>query len=96
MNESWISMLIVWAVVEFIQILRKKPFPQRMSAGAWCGVIVMTLILVGQAPKEQNTLLVLGISLAISGVGVGIVYGLRLIIAKLWARFFGKRDIPAS
>lgn len=96
MHESWITMLIVWAVVEFVQFLRKKPFPQRMTAGAWCGVIVMTTILVGQAPKEQNTLAVLAISLAISVGGVGIVYGIRLIIAKLWAHFFGKRDIPAS
>ncbi len=96
MHESWVSMLIVWLVVECIQFLRKKPFPQRMTAGAWFGVIVMTLILVGQAPNEQNTLVVLAISLTISLGGVGIVYGIRLIIAKLWTNFFGKRDIATG
>lgn len=89
MHESWITMLIVWAVVEFIQFLRKKTFPQRMKTGAWWGVIVMTLILVGQAPKEQNNWLVICISLAISGFGAGVVYGGRLLISRLWIGLFG-------
>lgn len=92
MNDTWILMLVVWAIVEFIQFLRKRPFPQRMKTGAWWGIIFAALAALGGASKEVNTGTFLVIALALYGTGAAIIYGIRLIIAKVWARIFGKKN----
>ncbi len=90
MDIAWIGLLIVWATVEFVQFIRKRPFPQRMATGAVWGVIFAALAALGGASKEVNTWGFLGIALATFAVGAAVIFGLRLLIAKGWAHFMQK------
>lgn len=92
MDNTWTAMLVVWAVVELIQFLRRRPFPQRMKTGAWWGVIFAVLAALGGASKEVNTWKFLAIALAMYGVGAALIYWLRLLLAKGWAVVAGKKD----
>ena len=92
MDATWIALLVVWAVVELIQFLRKRPFPQRMRAGAYWGVGFATLAAFGSASREVNTWKFLAVSLAIYGVGALFIYGVRILLAKGWARLVGPKD----
>ena len=89
MADEWIMMIVVWAVAEGIQFLRKKPFRTRMKSGAYWGVGVMTLLMLGNRHQSVPdnpiaTLIFLLSSLAIAGCGALIVYWVRIGIAKLW------------
>jgi hypothetical protein len=88
MSATWIAMLLIWAIVEFIQYLRKSPFPGRMATGAYWGVGVSTLMSIGYLPHEQATGLRMLIALAITACGAAVVYGVRVAAGKLWGRVF--------
>ena len=90
MADTWIAMLVVWGVVEFIQYLRKKPFPSRMRTGALWGVLFSTFAMYGQMPAAKATLFALLIALLINLCGAGVVYLIRVLIARLWERVFRK------
>lgn len=90
MHETWIAMLFIWGIVELIQFLRKRPFPERMRTGAFWALGLTTMIMVGQAPTHLDPSAVLGVSFAMCCVAVGIVYGIRLIARKLWRRCVGR------
>lgn len=92
MAATWIGMLFVWAVVELIQFLRKRPFPQRMRAGAYWGVGFAALAALGGASREVNTWQFLAVSLAIYGAGAALIYAARVLLAKGWARFVRPKD----
>lgn len=81
-------MFVVWAVVEFAQFLRKRPFPQRMRTGAYWGVGFSTLAALGGASTSANTWIFLATSIAIYGVGAAIIYSTRIIFTKIWRRSF--------
>lgn len=85
-------MLSVWAVVELIQFLRKRPYPQRMRTGAYWGVGFAALAALGGASREVNTWKFLVASLAIYGAGAIFIYGVRILAAKGWARFARPKD----
>lgn len=85
-------MLVVWAVVEFIQFLRKRPFPLRMRSGAYWGVALAVIAAFGGASREINTLGFLAVSLAIYGAGAALVYGARILIAKTWKSLVRRND----
>ncbi len=89
MDSLWIGMFVVWGVVELIQYLRKKPFPQRMKTGAVWGVVVTALGIVGQSQKDSG-LLFMVIAFLFCGVVASIVYLIRLQFAKIWAKKFAQ------
>ncbi len=92
MDATWIGLLFVWAFVEFIQFLRKRPFPQRMKTGAYWGVSFAALAALGSASKEVNTWKFLAVSFAIYGAGALLIYGIRVLLAKGWARLVRSKD----
>lgn len=92
MDATWVAMLLVWAVVELIQFLRKRPFPQRMRAGAYWGVGFAALAALGGASREVNTFAFLGISVAMFGAGAALIYGARILLAKGWSRLVRRND----
>jgi hypothetical protein len=96
MDVTWIAMLVVWAFVEFIQFLRKRPFPQRMRTGAYWGVIFAALAALGAASREVSTFGVLAVSLALYGAGAALIYAVRILLAKAWASFNRKKDTAQS
>lgn len=79
-------MLVVWAVVEFIQFLRKRPFPQRMRTGAYWGVIFAAFASLGAASREVSTFWFFAVALALYGAGAALVYAVRILLAKGWVR----------
>lgn len=90
MHKTWIAMLVVWTVVEFIQFLRKRPFPQRMRTGAYWGVGFASLAALGGASTSADTGVFLALAIALYGFGAAIIYGLRIIVAKVWQRLLKK------
>jgi hypothetical protein len=88
MDPTWIGMLFVWAVVELIQFFRKRPFPQRMRIGAYWGVTVAAFAALGAASTNVNTWVFLAVSIAMYGTGAAIIYGVRILLARGYARFF--------
>lgn len=89
-------MLIVWVVVEFIQFLRKRPFPGRMRVGAYWGVTFAVLAALGGASREVSTLGFLAVSLVIYGAGAALVYGIRILIAKIWTSLVRRNDVDKN
>lgn len=81
-------MLVVWAVVEFFQFFRKRPFPQQMRTGAYWGIVVASLTALGGASTSVNTWIFLATAVAMYGVGAAIIYGLRIILTSFWQRLF--------
>jgi hypothetical protein len=93
MDATWIGMLIVWAIVEFIQFLRKKTFLQRMRTGAVWSVLFMVLAFRG-APVEPS-LLATAIALVMYSGVAAVIYWFRLLLASGWRRVFPKKILPS-
>jgi len=51
----WVSLLILWVVVEGVQFYRGIPFPRRMIAPLVCVVVASGLIGLGQADRQDDT-----------------------------------------
>lgn len=85
-------MLVIWAIAEFIQFLRKRPFPQRMKTGALWGVLATVMMTYGSIPSEKATWLFLAIDFALTGLVAAAIYGIRVVIANYWSRFFGMKS----
>ncbi len=96
MDSSWIAFFVIWAVVEFIQFLRKKTFAQRMKVAAGWSMVLVSLIFVGQSSSATNPLAMLGISLLLTGGVALMFYWLRIALAKCWFRIFSKRVTPPA
>jgi hypothetical protein len=96
MDATWFGLLFVWAVVELIQFLRKRPFPQRMRSGAYWGVALASLSALGSAPRDVNTFGFLAVSVAIFGAGAALVYGVRILLAKGWSSLTRRRSAGQS
>lgn len=96
MDATWIGLLVIWAVVEFVQFLRKRPFPQRMRVGAYWGIGFAALAALGSASREVNTWKFLAVSLAIYGTGALLICGVRIVLAKGWARVKAARCATRS
>jgi len=86
MDGTWVILITVWAVVEFIQFLRKRPFPQRMKTGAYWGVAFAALSALGSASKDASTFGVLAVSLLIFGVIAALICTARILISNKWRR----------
>lgn len=96
MDSHWIFMAAVWAFVEIVQRLRKKG-SRSMRTGAIWALVVGFFALIGSIRKDlfdANPWLAYGTALAMNGIVVGFVYGLRVMIGKGWARF--RRREPAQ
>lgn len=88
MNGLWVSLLILWVIVESVQYFRKIPFPRRMAAPLVWVVIASGLISLGQSPQEQDgsDIMRFLIGILMGGVFGSLFYGFRLSIAKIWYR----------
>jgi CDP-diglyceride synthetase len=89
MDPLWVALIVVWAVVEFIQYLRKKPFRSRMKTGAWWGVILTTLAGYGQHSNPEFRLLLVGF--AMTGLVALAIYWARVGVAKVWTSAASKK-----
>lgn len=87
MDNQWIAMLVIWAIVEIIQYLRKRPYPARMKTGAkwafWCGYFI-AVGGVNESLYDSNPWGVYAASFGINLAGVLLIYGMRVLIAKGW------------
>lgn len=89
MDRDWVFMLVVWAIVEFIQFLRKRPYPARMKTGAKWAWVLGTLQMMGRIDSSllnDRYWWALFVSALITGAGILVVYGLRVLLAKGWTR----------
>lgn len=87
--DHWIMMAVIWAVVEFVQFLRKRPYLARMKTGAWWAVIAGGLESIGaMSPSMQavSTLSTDAMFFLLNGVVVVVVYWLRVLLTKGWSR----------
>lgn len=84
MGETLATLAILWAIVEFVQLIREKPFPQRMVAPAICVAVAGGLMSVGNAPPSDNYFPVFATGVVLYGLAAGILYGVRVGASKLW------------
>lgn len=87
MDPHWGIMLIIWAFVEFVQFLRKRPYPGRMKTGAWWAAVLGTVSTVGLIKPQvygANPWWAFLAALALNGGAVLLVYGLRSLVHKGW------------
>lgn len=96
MDKNWVVFLVLWAVVEFIQFLRKQPFPKRMLNGAVWAVFLISLADLGQASKNVNTFGFLAIALGLNGMVAALICSLRIALAKIWSRVVHQRTSTRS
>lgn len=85
MDRHWIFMWVVWAIVEFIQFLRKRPYPARMKTGAWWAVVLGTLETMGSASSQtyqDSPWTVNLMALLLSGSAVFAIYWIRVLLNK--------------
>ena len=94
MDQSWVMLAFIWAVVEFIQFLRKRPLPQRMKTGAIWGTIFATIYDIGAhipgGVSQANFWSSAGIYLAMTAFVALFIYWLRLLLAWGWNRISSK------
>lgn len=83
-------MFVVWAVLELIQYLRKRPFPERMKTGAKYSAILAGLVLLGQARSDEGWWGILVSFAMTSGVAIAIIWT-RMGLAKVWASALQKK-----
>lgn len=88
--EVWVAMLVIWAVIEFIQFLRKRPLSERMKTGAKYSAILAGLILVGQQGRDVGWLGILIAFAMTGGVALAILW-IRRGLAKVWASAQAKK-----
>lgn len=83
MDPQWIFMLIVWGAVEAFGAFKKVPQPKRMRRGAIAAFLIGFLTSVGYMPADTEPLTMYGVSAALNGIPVLLVYGVRVLIQKL-------------
>lgn len=83
MDPLWYGFFIIWALVEFVQYLRKKPFRARMKTAAWWAVIFTAFAAVGQTSRSQPTWLLMGVALTVIGAIALAFYWIRVWLARL-------------
>lgn len=86
MRELWVMMIVVWAIAECVQILRKKPYPKRMWTGAIWGVALASLAALGQTDPATSSFTFLPVAFAIFGSGALVIIGVRTLAHKLLTR----------
>lgn len=88
--DHWILLFAIWAIVEFVQFLRKRPYLVRMKTGAWWAVVIATIESVGSAKPETfqaSQWTVILMACLLNGAVVLAVYWFRALLAKGWVRF---------
>lgn len=81
MDSLWVMFLIVWAIVEVIQWLRKKPLRARMKSAAIWSTVLTSVAGVGQMDPRQNALVQLAVCLVMFGVPAAVLYFVRSAIS---------------
>lgn len=81
MGSLWVMLLIIWAFVEGIQWLRKKPLKGRLKAAAIWATILTSLAGVGQMDPRQSALVQFAVCLVIYGIGAAIIYWVRIAVS---------------
>jgi hypothetical protein len=90
MDDEWILFLMVWAIAEFVQYKRKKPFRSRMKTAAWWAVILGTFSFYGKAQNPSLTFFL--VSLTFNGLAAALIYWPRVWIANAWTKYRGNAD----
>lgn len=93
MHSNWIAFLVIWAVVEFIQWLRKRPLTQRMLEGAVWAVFLVALIALGGASKSVNTFGFFAMALVVNVAVAALICAIRLALAGGWRRLIRKSSV---
>jgi len=89
--DKWIMFVVVWAVVEFIQFLRKRPLPARMKTAAVWAITLATLADMGLASRTlakatDGTYWTYFGTVLVLNAGVALVfYWIRVGLAKVMA-----------
>ena len=87
MASEWIFMLVIWGVVEFIQFLRKKPYPARMRTGAcWSATMTALALIGGMSSNQTNSWSVYLVAFSMTGFFAFIIYFVRISIGRLWKK----------
>lgn len=93
----WLVLLGIWAIVEFVQFMRKRPLRQRMKTAAVWGVAVTALVAGGQMSQEaylKSYWATQGTYLLLFATGAVLIYWLRVALAEGWNRTVGKNSPP--
>lgn len=93
--EVWVAMFVIWAAIEFIQFLRKRPLSERMKTGAKYSAILAGLMLVGQQGRDVGWLGILIAFAMTAGVALAILWT-RRGLAKAWASVQAKKASPST
>lgn len=84
MLNSWIALIVIWAIVELIGMALKINYSKRMKYGAIWSVVIVSLATVGQMRTDQSALLQFALCMALYGTVSAIIFYTRLKLAKLW------------
>lgn len=84
MHDFWYFFILIWAFVELIGYIRKKPFRVRMKSAAIWAVVIVSLSTLGQMNPEQNAFLQLGVCVTLYGVVAIIIFYTRVALSKLF------------
>jgi hypothetical protein len=96
---EWFMLVLIWAVVEFIQFMRKRPYPARMRTGAIWGTVFLWMAFLGQMTKktmDDHYWSGMLTALAMAGAMALVIYGMRILLAKGWARIKPKKEEPLN
>lgn len=74
--------VVVWAVVELIQRLRKRPARSAIKAGAVWAAVMVTFAIYGQVPEEMVSWTGLSLVAGVCGVLIAGIYWLRVSLFK--------------
>lgn len=100
MASLWVMLLVIWAVVEVIQWLRREPVRARLKSAAIWATVLTSFAGVGQMDPKQNALVQLAVCLVIFGIGAAIIYGVRIAVlgksARIEASSARPNDTPGS
>ena len=79
-------MIVIWVVVELIEVVRKKNLRSRLKSAAIWSSVITSLSIVGQMSTDQNALVQWAVSLLLTGGVAMVVYFIRVKIQALFSR----------
>ena len=93
MDNNWIFFILIWAIVEFIQYLRKKPLRQRMKTAAIWATISASLSMIGAISSEAytaNPSLSYAVAFGMNAVPALAIYWLRVALSNGWSKLMNR------
>ena len=86
MSATWVMMIVIWVLVELIEVIRKKNLRSRLKSAAIWSSVITSLSIVGQMSTDQDALVQLAVSLVLTGSVAVVVYFIRVKIQALLSR----------